>query len=325
MKNISFVLLMMLFCAAWALSGQEMEPAKDPFMLFAPVSYDYARLKEQTLHSPSAGIGFMLGKQGVPFNEVERRFLGIAQHQMLIFTETLQNNLLKQFHGISAMLDGRIKQHRILAMFQTSSDKPMSGLNTFNIGAGWGYEVIRRPHVSLILGACLMVGDLNIMGISSPILPMPFFRLGLDTKWFVSSLEYVGDAHFAFIVAPKERIRFTADMWMNTYSSIADVNCNFTLWYRLFTADHKMGDFAGIGAGFKNEVLGFNLSNEYMADTFGLQKASVFAAIELFSAIQIQGGWVIDSNYMIDGKKAGSAGNGFFLSISGMIPIIMKR
>jgi len=324
MKNIALVLLMMLFCAAWALSGQEIEPAKDPFILFIPVSYDYARLEEQTLHSPVAVIGFMLGKQGVPFNEVERRFLGIAQYQPFIFTETLQDNLPKQFHGISAMLDGRIKRHQILAIFQTISDRPMSGLNTFNIGAGWGYEVIRKTHVSLILGAALMVGDLNIMGISSPVLPMPFFRFGLDTKWFVSSIEYVGYPHFAFTVAPKERIRFTADMQMQSYGSIADLNCNFTLWYRLFTAAHKMGDFAGIGAGFKNEVLGFNLSNEYMANTFGLQKASVFAAVELFSAIQIQGGWVINSNYLIDGKKAGGAGNGFFLSISGMIPIIMK-
>jgi len=324
MKNNVFVLLMMLFCATGTLSGQEIEPAKDPFMLFIPVSYDYARLEEQTLHTPVAGIGFMLGKQGIPFDEVEHRFLGIAQYQTLIFTETLQNGLPKQFHGISAMLDGRINRHQILAVFQTYSDKPVSGLNTFDVGAGYGYEVIRRPHVSLILGAALMVGDKEIMGFSSPVMPMPVVRFGLDTKWFVSTIEYVGDVHLAFTIAPKEKIRFTADMRTNSFNSIADVNCKFTLWYRLFAADYKMGDFFGIGAGFKNEVLGFNLSNDYRADTFKLQKASVFAAIELFSAIQIQGGWVIDSNYLIDGKKVDSPGNGFFLSVSGMIPVIMK-
>jgi hypothetical protein len=128
---------------------------------------------------------------------------------------------------------------------------------------------------------------------------------------------------FNFTIAPKERFRFTGDIRMEAYRSITDLICEFTLWYRLFKPDHKLGDFAGIGAGFKNDVTGFDLSGKIQAETFELQRSAVFAAIDL-SFLKIQGGWVIDSNYLLDGKKTASPGRGFFLSVQGMIPVYQK-
>jgi hypothetical protein len=46
----------------------------------------------------------------------------------------------------------------------------------------------------------------------------------------------------------------------------------------------------------------------------------VLATLDL-SVLTIQAGWIMDSNYLLDDEKAGSPGNGFFLSVQGMIPI----
>jgi hypothetical protein len=94
-------------------------------------------------------------------------------------------------------------------------------------------------------------------------------------------------------------------------------------WYRLFGADHEMGDFAGIGIGIKNEITGFDLSKESGgAETFDIQRNSVFAAIDL-SLINIQCGWIFDSAYFADDEKLRDAGKGFFASIQATIPLGM--
>jgi hypothetical protein len=84
-----------------------------------------------------------------------------------------------------------------------------------------------------------------------------------------------------------------------------------------------MGDFAGIGVGFKNELRSFDLSRDIPQDKFELQQSSVLATLDL-SLLTIQAGWVIDSNYILDDKKSGSSGNGFFFSVQGMIPIASR-
>jgi hypothetical protein len=310
-----------------AVYGQETEKKNDPFVFFIPISYDLLLLEEQTVHSPAGGVGFLVGKQDLPFNRIERRFTGLAAYQPFIFTEEFPE-VPKMLHQIGGMFDARVKRHQILAIFQANSDIPVfGGINTFQFGAGYGYEIIRRPKVSLILGAVLGVRDFGITLPSGDpwlLMPLPLIRFGVDTRWFTASFDFITGPVFNFTIAPKERIRFTGDMRMETYRSIADLNGEFTLWYRLFKPDYKLGDFAGIGVGFKNDVTGFDLSAGIQAKTFELQRSSVFATIDL-SILKIQGGWVINSNYLLDGKKTGSPGNGFFLSVQGMIPVYQKQ
>jgi hypothetical protein len=305
------------------LPAEESEPEteKDPFILFMPIGYDFLQLEEQAIHSAAGGIGFMYGEQDQPFDQVKNRFFGMAMYMPFVFTETPNPDMPKVYHEIRGVFDGRLGRHQILALLSANSDLPIyGGLNTFRSGGGWGYEVIRKPHASLILGALAIVGD---MGFAFPVMPLPLVRFGVDTRWFASSFEYLGGPNLSFTIAPKERIRFSADMEMQTFRSIADLNCEFTLWYRLFAPDHKMGDFAGIGVGFKNEVTSFDLSRDIAQDKFELQKCSVLATVDL-SLLTIQAGWVIDSNYLVDDKKAGSPGNGFFVSVQGMIPIVNR-
>jgi hypothetical protein len=214
-------------------------------------------------------------------------------------------------------------------ILQADSDVPFfGGLSTFQIGAGWGYEVIRRSNVSLILGAVLAAGDVSNMlpdGVSPPpVMPFPLIRFGIDTKWFSSSLDFITGPVLDFAVAPGERIHFTADMRITTFRSLADLNCEFILWCRPFKPEHQLGDFAKIGVGFKNETTGFYLSTNIQGETFEVQQSSSFAALDL-SILKLQAGWIVGSSYLFDGKKSGNPGSGFFLSVQGLIPIIHRQ
>jgi hypothetical protein len=75
MKKIFIVALLCFFAAA--LYGQE----KSPSFFLLPAGYDYIRFENQTIHKPAVGAGFLLGEQNLPFNEVERRFFGMALYQ----------------------------------------------------------------------------------------------------------------------------------------------------------------------------------------------------------------------------------------------------
>jgi hypothetical protein len=245
----------------------------------------------------------------------------MALYMPYIFTEIPNPDMPKLYHGIRGIFDSRFGRHQMLAILSANSDAPLyGGLNTFRFAGGWGYEIIRKPHISLILGAVVGVSD---FGFGSPVMPLPLVRFGIDTKWFTSSFDYITGPNLSFTVAPEERIRLIADMEMETFRSIADLNCEFTLWYRLFTSDHKMGDFAGIGVGFKNELRSFDLSRDFSQDKFELQQSSVLATLDL-TLLTIQAGWVIDSNYLVDDKKSGGPGSGFFLSVQGMIPLARR-
>ncbi|MDR2662262.1 MAG: hypothetical protein LBC31_04620 [Treponema sp.] len=307
-----------------AVYGQEREKKTDPFVFFLPVGYDLLVLEEQTLHSPVGGAGFLVGEQDLPFDRIERRLMGLAAYQSFIFTREPFPGSPKTLHQIGGVFDARVKRHQILALFGANSDKPLfGGINTFQFAAGYGYEIVRRPRVSLILGAMLGVKDFGITLPSGDpwlLVPLPLIRFGVDSRWFASSFDFIAGPGFNFTLGPKERIRFTGNMSMETYRSIEDINCEFTVWYRLFKPDHKLGDFAGIGAGFKHGTTNFDLSSEIKAETFGLRRTSVFAVIDL-SFLKIQGGWVIDSHYLLEGEKTGVPGKGFFFSVQGMIPV----
>jgi hypothetical protein len=204
----------------------------------------------------------------------------------------------------------------------------VGGLSTYKIVAGWGYEVVRQPYLSLIIGGALGAGDFGMTLPSGDVWPLmifPLVRFGVDTQWVAASLDYVTGPNLSFTIAPKERIRFTADMEMEQFRSINDLLYECTLWYRLFGPEHRMGDFAGIGVGVKNTMADFVLSktagsNGTGAKTFELQRTSLFAVFDM-SILTIEGGWIFNSANLLEGERISIPGKGFYISIQGMIPI----
>jgi hypothetical protein len=317
-KKLQFLFsLIFIVCMVTELSGQEPEPAKYTFVLFLPVGYNYIRLDEQTVHSPAAGFGFLVGEQDIPFDQVERRFMGLAVYQPYFFSEEPFPEAPKMLHQIGGMFDGRLKRQQLIFIFNAPSDKPVvGGFNTFRIGAGWGYEVIRRPQVSLILGAVVGVNDFGITlpsGSIWPVMPLPMIRFALDTQWFASTFDFITGPNFQFTAAPKARLRLTGDMRLETYDSLAHLDCEFAVWYRLFDTEHRMGDFAGIGLGFKNTLVGFDLSrNVNYVKTFELQHNAVFAAVDI-SILKLKlVGFMAALTLLISKKKEVPAADFFF-------------
>jgi len=326
--QLIFSIIICCFFAANAFGQEkeEEEQSKPPFIFFLPTGYDYIHFDKQSIHSFAVGAGFLSGEQDIAFTEVEQRFFGLVLYQPFFFTEEPQSVVHKRLHQIDALFDGRINRHQLLIIFKSAADKPVAGgLSTFQAGVGWGYEIIRNQQVSLIIGGVLGVSDFGITlpsGDPFPILILPFIRFSIDTQWFVSSFDFLTGPNFSFTFAPKEKFRFTADMRMDKFRNINDFIYEYTLWYRLFSEDHKLGDFVRIGAGIKHDTTEFFLSHN--TTTFELQQTSVFASIDL-SILKIQGGWIFNSDYLINGKQCGSSAKRLYVSIQGMIPVYSKK
>ena len=304
----------------------ESSQLKQHSFFLLPFGYDFIRLGELNIHSPALGVGYLQGEQDLPFDEVEHRIFGFSLYQPIFFSETPYLETSKFLHQIDYLLDWRIRRHQLLFIFKSSADNPIAGgLSTIQSGAGWGYEVVRKPNVSLILGAALCVGDFGITlpnGEPLPFMPLPLIRFNVNTRWFASSFDFLSGPNLEITIAPKERVRFTADMRMDYYRSINDLIYECTLWYRLFNENHYLGDFAGIGIGIKNESNSFvitGLSSGNSID-FEFQYNALFAVLDL-SIINIQCGWIFDTRYMIDGKITRNPGRGLYISIQGIIPI----
>jgi hypothetical protein len=308
-----------LFLAAFVISipaFAEIRDAENQVSFIPLASYNYIRLNEQTAHSPNFGFGFMAGDYGNPYTGIHRSFFAVSLYQPAFFTNGVADSA---YHQIDVLLDGRIERHNFFGLFHSASDRPVEGgLHTFYAGAAYGYEIIRRDAVSFIVGVTLTIGDFGIdmsNGDPFPVFPMPYIRLGFDTQWLDMSFDYLLGPNMKFAIAPESRISFTADMHMDHYRSIEDLIGAWTLWYRLFAKDSKLGDAAGIGIGVKNSTFDFYLAAG-RDNTFEMQTSAVFTCLD-FTVLRIEGGYVFDSRYLRNGEKTMSPGKGFYISLHG--------
>jgi hypothetical protein len=310
-----------LMLAAHIVYSQE-EPENKEVSIIPLASYDYIHLDEQTIQSPALGIGVMAGDYDKDYPDIHRGFFGAAMYQPVFFK---QNAGPKTYHQIEVLLDGRIERHQLLGMFLSDSDEPVSGgLQTFQTGAGWGYELIRSASVSFVLGAAVAVGDFGIdlpNGEPLPVTPLPIVRLQFKTKWLDGSFEFLTGPNLSFTVAPGKRVRFTADVEIDKFRSVKDVLGEGVIWYRFFPGENSgedpssPGDFLGIGLGIKNGSLGFDLAGPGN-NTFESQHTSVFGTIDM-SVLELSAGYIFDSREVYN-ERVKNTGKGYFISVQGM-------
>jgi hypothetical protein len=319
---MSFQRLAIAFALALALvppvvSAQEGKNAAEDLFFLPMASYDYLHLDNQEAHIPAIGLGVMKGEMDAPFTEAGRRFFTLLMYQPVFFQDEIVPGYSRTFHQIDFLFDGRIGRQQFFGLLKSASDKPLAGgLHTFQAGAGWGYEFIRRPNVSLIVGAVLCVGDFGVdlpNGEPLPLAPLPLVRFGLDTRLLDLSFDFLTGPNLSFTISPESRIRFSGDMRMDYYRSLGDILCEYTLWYRFFPPEHKLGDFAGIGIGLKNESLNFDLSAD-RDKILEIQNASVFATLD-FSFLKLSGGYIFDSRLLVDEVQRDKREKGFYFSV----------
>jgi hypothetical protein len=299
------------FCFA-----KEAEEERDLFFL-PLVSYDYVNLDNQSVHVPGLGFAVMKGVGDMPFNEVHKQFMLTALYRPFFFWES--PSLPDVYHDVGFSFDGRWERHQFLLISKASSDEPVTGgLQTVQAGLGWGYEIFRLSNFSFIFGAVVAISDFGIdlpNGDPLPVFPLPLVRLKLKTEWLSVSFEFITGPNLDVTIAPDRPFHFTADVRMDNYRNISDLIGEAVLWYRPFSARHRLGDFMGIGLGIKNDSFNFDLS-EGRDKTFEQQYTALFGVVDI-SLIKISSGYIFDSRERYNGNTK-NTGKGFFVSAQGM-------
>jgi hypothetical protein len=176
------------------------------------------------------------------------------------------------------------------------------------------YEFIRTEHMALTLGLGLGIGDFGIElpgGESLPVMPMPIVRFNVDTSFVDLSFEYLKKPVLNITLFPEYRIRLVNTFGMNQFRDIRDLLFDTMLMYRFFSKESKLGDFAGVGVGIKNGVIGFPLSKK--EKSYEAVYNSVYAQIDL-SFLRINGGYLFNSVEIHDLDRTKDIGDGFFVS-----------
>jgi hypothetical protein len=291
-----------------ALCFAESEDEKN-YNIMPLIKYESVSVENRQYHTPRAGMVFMKGGQTLPLS---------AERDSLMVAAFYQPYLLKEkeaeysvYHKISFVADRRIKRHNISGAFRSSSDEPVyGGLQTFLATIGYGYEFMRTDSLSLTLGASIAAPEFDIGGVTVPVFPMPFVRLDLISSWINLSFNCTTFPELDVVIAPESKIRMTGTFSMEGFS-IRDFLFECTLWYRFFNKEHRLGDFAGLGAGIRNNSINFDLGEKDRMYDMGYY--SVFGTIDV-SFLEISGGYIFSSWELYDGITLQSPGNGYFIS-----------
>jgi hypothetical protein len=308
MKRLMYVLAFMpLLGFAEDRDGKEV---KD-YSIIPIATYEFISVDDQQYHVPGGGMVFMKGDQDPPVEE-ERNSLMIAAFYKSYLLQEYQDGYPNLYHHITAMAEGKIKRHQLLGIFRSPSDKPVyGGLQTFQAAFGYGYELVRNNSLSLTLGAAIGISEFEIGDdITVPVFPFPLIRFGFTSRWINISFDFLTNPALDIVIAPENRIRMNGSFQMVYYRDIQDLSFDCTLWYRFFTKEHAMGDFAGVGIGIKNSGEDFKLSEK--DKTYEMGYYSVFGIIDL-SFLEFSGGYIFSSRERYGNNAAQSLGNGYFI------------
>jgi len=312
MKSYFCIFVLLLICADLFAE----DTAKD-WSLTPLLNYEYLSFDGQGVHSPGVGLMFTKGNMNPSVSE-ERNSLLIAGVYKQYFIQDTEDGYPNIYYSINLMIDRKINRHLIFGLFVAESDKPLyGGLRTFIGGPAYGYEFIRSENISLTLGVGLGVGDFGIElpnGESLPVMPIPVVRFNLETSWINLAFEFLRKPVLNATLFPKYRIRLinTFGVLQIRFRDIRDLLFDTMLMYRFFSKDSKLGDFAGIGIGFKNGGFGFPLAEKDKSYEFIYY--SIYGLIDL-SFLKIQGGYSFNGLEIYDSEKRKNIGDGFFINV----------
>jgi hypothetical protein len=307
MKRLMYVLVFM------PLLGFAEEKDDKDYSIIPMATYEFVSVDKQQYHAPGGGLVFMKGDQDHPVEE-ERNSLMIAAFYQSYLLKENQDGYPNLYHNITSMAEGKIKRHQLLGIFRAPSDEPVyGGLQTFQAAFGYGYELIRNNFLSLTLGAAIGISEFDIGGsVTVPVFPFPLVRFGLTSSWINISFDFLTTPALDIVIAPESKIRMNGSFQMVYYRDIQDLMYDCTLWYRFFTKEHEMGDFAGVGLGIKNSGEDFKLSEK--GKTYEMAYYSVFGTIDL-SFLELSGGYIFNSRERYGNNAAQPLGNGYFIHV----------
>jgi hypothetical protein len=307
----------MVFCVVGFSIFADDKTDSDAAHLIPLLNYEYVSLDAQQYHNAGIGIVYTWGDINPPIDKERNSFVISAAYNSFIFTDDNNDDDDSDlYHKVNITLARKIKKHFILGSLSSASNEPLyfGGLRTAKTGLGYGYELIRNVNVSLTLGAIAWVGDFGIeMGDGShwPVMPVPIILFGFTSTWLNAYFEFFAEPLTTVTIAPEKPVRLTSILRMDHYRDIEDLYFDVTLWYRLFSNEHPLGDFAGIGLGFKNNGIGFVFGEK--DKSYETNYYSAYAIVNL-SFLQISGGYAFAGREIFNNTTRNNAGNGFFVS-----------
>jgi len=292
--------------------AEDKESKEPEGVKFIPLfQYDYLSLDDQSINSTSAGL--MINSEDV-------QFIGIYTNHS--FNEDLLYDYPQVYHTIDTLLDGKKERHRYIGIFKSESDMPVTGgLSTYTAAAVYGYEIVQGDKFSFVLGGGLAAGDFGIErsnGEPWPVIPVPFVRMKYGSDMIETKFEFLTSPNFSFTLAPKSKIRFTGDFRMDQARDIRDLIFECALAYRFFSADHEMGDFAGVSIGVKNDNYGaFSIGDKDGEEALEAHYYAVFGALDL-SLLKITGGYAFGGRELYREDETRDTGKGYFISVQAL-------
>lgn len=311
MKKYIKTIIMFMMVSGAVFANDDNEEKTGVFNFIPLVHYEYLSLDLQDVHS--AGAGLIIDSENL-------LFVGI--YSGYSFGEELSYDYPGLYHKLDCLLDGRIGRHQYIGIFKTQSDRPVSGgLSTYTSAAVYGYELIKKENFSFFLGAGAAVGDFGIEfsnGDSCPVIPVPLVRMKYASDLIETKFEFLTSPNFSFTLGPKSRVRLTGDFRMDQFRDERDIIFELALAYRFFSAEHEMGDFAGVSLGIKNDNYGaFMLGGENGDESVELHYYAAFASLDL-SLLKITGGYAFEGRELYREEEKKDSGEGWFVSVQGL-------
>jgi hypothetical protein len=300
---------------AKSLATENPPPQKD-WNLATMLSYEHFSFDKQSIYSPGIGLMFSKGNLNPPLSETQNSLLIAASSKQYILEES-ENGYADIYYDINIMADKRIGRHSIFGILASQTDKPIyGGLRSIVVGAGYGYEIIRKENLSLLLGADIALMDFGIdlpNGDPFPVMILPRIQFAMQKSWLDFAFTFIKEPVVDITLFPHSRFRFITKFSIPfALRDAQDFRFDTLFMYRLFSPDSKMGDLAGIGIGFKHSGFGTTLAEkDKYYDIFGY---SVYGKIDV-SFLQISGGYLFSGkeSYNVDERRR-NVGDGFYLN-----------
>lgn len=294
-----------------AIAGYHNEATPKDVKIIPIVQYEYLNLTSQSAQSSSAGILV----QGA-----DVQFAGLyTQHE---FKEPLQYGFPGRYHTIDTLLDGKLGRHQYIGIFKSASDQPVTGdINTFEAAAVYGYEMINKPNLSVVLGGGIAVGNFGIEkddGENWPLIPVPLVRVNYNSDLLEAKFEFLASPNLNFTLSPGNHMRLTGDFRMDQFRDARDIIFEIALSYRPYSIQNELGDFIGLSVGFKNDNYGaFHLEDKEEKESIETHYYSLFATVDV-SVLKISGGYAFGGRSLYRETIKENIGEGFFISVQCM-------
>jgi hypothetical protein len=266
------------------------------------IGYEILSLDSQDVHSTSVG-GAILAPNAT--------FVGLYSYRF--FDSEPAPDYPDYYHSLDLLYDALPGRHQVVGLLKTESDRPVyGGIKTFQTAGVYGYEVISRPQTTLALGGGVAVAD---FGLAWPVLPVPFIRLGHESRLLDASFDFITGPNLGLTLLPESHLQLRGDMRMDEFRDIRDLIFEVALEYRFFSEGTARDSFAGMSLGLKNDVLGFTAADS--GDEYQMHYYGVFGEVDL-GLLTLTGGYAFDGRKRYGEDVTAGTGEGFFLTVQGL-------